>query len=76
MAKARKAGRGTAKRTAGKRTVTSAKLKGRKVSRAKAPRTKVRKKGLSGVVRSVVDAMGEAKSLRSRLTGPDSFEDR
>ena len=78
MAKKRKAARKSkVKRSAKKRGIKTAKLKGRKVRRkAKAPRTKARKKGVSGALRSMADAVSEARSLRSRLTGPDSFEDR
>jgi hypothetical protein len=75
--RARTVKRGTKRRGAAKRGgVRSAKLKGRKVKRSKAPRTKPRKKGVVGTMRAMVDAVGEAKALRTRLTGPDTFEDR
>jgi hypothetical protein len=76
MAKARKARGAARKRATRKRGIRSAKLKGRKVSRAKAPRTKARKKGLAGALQAMADAVTEARSLRGRLTGPDTFEDR
>jgi hypothetical protein len=76
-ARARKVKRGVKRRGAAKRgSVRSAKLKGRKVRRSKAPRTKARKRGAAGVMQSIVDAVAEARALRSRLTERDSFEDR
>jgi hypothetical protein len=67
MAKARKSRKKAKKRT------RTAKLKGRKVARRKTKRGKARKRGFFS---SAMQAIGEARNLRSRLTGPDSFEDR
>ena len=61
MAKARKA-RGAAKRSAKKRTVRTAKLKGRKV--AKPRRAKARKKG---ILAGAMQAVSEMTSLRRRM---------
>jgi hypothetical protein len=72
MAKARKKARKTvAKRPAKKTRLTTAKLKGRKVTKAKARPAKKQ-----GMVASAVQAIGDAVRLRTRLGGHNKFEDQ
>ena len=70
MAKSRKKARKAAKRTAGKRRTVKAKARrpAKKTRRAK------RRKQMS-IVDAVVGAARETRELRSRLTGPGTFED-
>ena len=67
MAKARK----MAKRAAKKRTIRSAKLKGRKVAKPKASQAKKR-----GVIAGAVKVMTDAVRLRTRMGGHNRFEDQ
>jgi hypothetical protein len=70
MAKVRKTRMAAPKRVSKIRT---AKLKGPKVTPRKAMRAKPRKRGL--LARAAL-AIAEARDLRTRLTGPNPFEDR
>jgi hypothetical protein len=75
MAKTRK----KARKAAAKRPVktakhtTTAKLKGRKVSKRKAKRAAPPKK--QGIISSAVQTVTEAMGLRTKLEGRNTFED-
>ncbi len=73
MAKTRKAARKSAAKRSAKKAgrTTTAKLKGRKVAKAKS-RTAKKK----GVIAGTMDAIAEAVRLRTRLGGHNRFEDQ
>jgi hypothetical protein len=69
MAKARKSARGPArKRPAKKRTIRTAKLKGRKAVKPRTARAKPKRKGgLSGAMDTVTRTLREMSGLRRRM---------
>jgi len=75
MAKARKKARKTvAKRPAKKTRLTTAKLKGRKVAKAKSKSGRAKPKK-QGAIASAVQAVTDAIGLHNRTAGRNTFED-